>query len=63
MLSVLGCALVQNGAPLLPTPIVDHHHLQVTLALDSQALCCSSGVDEILKQGPREFDIAFAVQV
>lgn len=36
---------------------------QVTLALDSQALCCASGVEDILKLGPGEFDIAFAVQV
>lgn len=38
-------------------------HYQVTLALDSQALCCASGVAEILDEGPGEFDIAFAVQV
>ncbi|CAN0408621.1 unnamed protein product [Laminaria digitata] len=36
---------------------------EVTLALDSQALCCASGVKEILEEGPGEFDIAFAVQV
>lgn len=36
---------------------------QVTLALDSQALCCASGVNDILSEGPGEFDIAFAVQV
>ncbi|CAM9493774.1 unnamed protein product, partial [Hapterophycus canaliculatus] len=35
---------------------------KVTLALDSQALCCASGVNNILSEGPGEFDIAFAVQ-
>eukprot|EP00752_Nemacystus_decipiens_P009993 g8910.t1 len=35
---------------------------EVTLALDSQALCCAGGVEEILKQGLEHFDIAFAVQ-
>ncbi|CAN0082166.1 unnamed protein product [Scytosiphon promiscuus] len=34
----------------------------VTLALDSQALCCSSGVDEILEQSWEDFDISFATQ-
>lgn len=48
----------------LPLPFVGHRRLpQVTLALDSQALCCSSRIDEVLKQGLQEFDIAFAVQV
>eukprot|EP00903_Cladosiphon_okamuranus_P014188 g13183.t1 len=35
---------------------------EVTLALDSQALCCAAGVEAILKQGLEEFDVAFAVQ-
>ncbi|CAN0082029.1 unnamed protein product [Scytosiphon promiscuus] len=34
----------------------------VTLALDSQALCCASGVDKILEQSWGEFDISFATQ-
>ncbi|CAM9396345.1 unnamed protein product, partial [Hapterophycus canaliculatus] len=36
---------------------------EVTLALDSQALCCSTDVNEVLKQLRwEEFDVAFAVQ-
>lgn len=42
---------------------IDYHLPQVTFALDAGALCCSSRVDDLLKQGLQEFDIAFAVQV
>jgi len=36
----------------------------VTLALDSQALCCGTYVEDVLNQLRwEEFDIAFAVQV
>lgn len=38
--------------------------LQVTLALDSQALCCANTVENVLNQLRwAEFDISFAVQV
>lgn len=44
----------------LPLPILR----QFTLALDSQALCCSTAVASILDDLRREnYDIAFAVQV
>lgn len=37
---------------------------QVTLALDSQALCCATDVDAMLKKARWEgFDVSFAVQV
>lgn len=37
---------------------------QVTLALDSQALCCATDVDAMLKEARWEgFDVSFAVQV
>ncbi|CAM9466319.1 unnamed protein product [Ectocarpus sp. 12 AP-2014] len=35
---------------------------EVTLALDSQALCCGTSVEDILTEGGEEFDVAFAVQ-
>lgn len=51
---------LSNRAPRLPVPLLR----QFTLALDSQALCCSTAVTSILDDLRREaYDIAFAVQV
>lgn len=50
-----------NVVPFLQ--YISHIFSQVTLALDSQALCCGTSVKDILTEGGEEFDVAFAVQV